>query len=211
MKNFADKNALFNIVMDVRGGIISSQQGLKQIFKLLLSLHGSIGVVSGEIIYSPDKEKYLEYVERSSSIIGSDGDKQSSLSRSMRLALLEEAMEWEISVGEQICSQVNITLESFSIQSRMYLLDQYINGLTVLDISKKNNVHRSTIYEHTKKIRLRLENSFNLVDREEEEMKLKFIKKHIDKSVDSPLKKTCQVNLENSLKKILWEKDYNNH
>ena len=206
MKNFADKNALFNIIMDVRGGIISSHQGLKQIFKLLLSLHGSIGVVSGEIIYSPDKERYLDYIERSSSIIGSDGDKQSSLSRSMRLALLEEAMEWEISVGEQICSLVNDSLANFSVKSRMYLLDQYINGLTVIEISKKNNVHRSTIYEHTKKIRIRLENRFNLVDREDEELKLKFIKKCIDESVDSPIKKTCQVNIENSLKKILWEK-----
>lgn len=205
MREFIDKNALFEIVMDVRDGLIPNKQGLKKIFNLLLSLHGRVGVVDGEVIYNPDRYAYLSYVEKSSSIIKMPEGDGSGISRSMRIAILEDAQEWEIRVGEQICSQINEALENYSVSDRMLLLEQAINGMTLAEISNKYDKGRRQVNELNKSMRASLIRTFNLHLRINDQKFLNAIQEYIDthnKSIDIEV---CQEKLKYNFELINWE------
>ncbi len=206
MREFIDKNALFEIVMDVRDGLIPNKQGLKKIFNLLLSLHGRVGVVDGEVIYNPDRYAYLSYVEKSSSIIKMPEGDGSGISRSMRIAILEDAQEWEIRVGEQICSQINEALQPYPCEDRMLLLEQSINGMSVSAIAEKYAVSKSSVHRKVKQLRGGIIKSFNLVPRDQEELYLRSISEYLEKSKSSGFRKRCQEKIELSFEIIEWEK-----
>lgn len=207
MSKFVDKNALFDIVMEVRDGNISKQTGLKKIFTLLLSLNGRVGVIDGEVVFNPNKYAYLDYVDTYSSIIRMQEGTGTTLTRSMKLAILEEEQEWEIRVGEQICSQINQSLNKFTIERKMIFLDHFINGMTLPDVSDKYKMGRRQVYESNKMIRNCLYQSFNLSLRTNEEIYLKAIQKYIETTVNSKIKKACQEQIEISKDIIEWEKN----
>lgn len=206
MSKFVDKNALHEIIMEVRDGTVSNKKGLKKIFKLLLSLHGRVGVIDGEVIYNPNLNAYLDYMDHSSWIIKMPDGDGSSVSRSMRLAILEDQQQWEIRVGEQICSQINDALEPFEIEERMLLLEQYINGMTLDAIAKKYCISRTSVYYKTKLLRAYLMNTFNLHLRSNEENCLLVIKKYLENTEELALKKECQDKVNFDLEVIEWEK-----
>lgn len=207
MSKFVDKNALFDIVMEVRDGNISKQTGLKKIFTLLLSLNGRVGVIDGEVVFNPNKYAYLDYVDTYSSIIRMQEGTGTTLTRSMKLAILEEEQEWEIRVGEQICSQINESLSICALEDKMLYLDQFINGLTITEICMKYNISRTLVYERTKKIKSYLYNGFNFYLRDMDELMLLTISQYLKTSCESVIKNTCQELNEINLEVIKWEKE----
>ena len=206
MSKFVDKNALHEIIMEVRDGTVSNKKGLKKIFKLLLSLHGRVGVIDGEVIYNPNLNAYLDYMDHSSWIIKMPDGDGSSVSRSMRLAILEDQQQWEIRVGEQICSQINDALEPFEIEERMLLLEQYINGMTLTDVSQKYARGRRQVNDINRILRSVLILQFKLTLRSHEEKCLKVVQEYINNCENLQSKKVCQDKIKFELEVINWEK-----
>lgn len=207
MGKFVDKNALFDIIMEVRDGSISKQSGLKKIFSLLLSLNGRVGVIDGEVVFNPNKYAYLDYVDTYSSIIKMQEGTGTTLTRSLKLAILEEEQEWEIRVGEQICSQINESLKKCVLEDRMLYLDQFINGLTITEICTKYNLSRTLVYDRTKKIKAFLYNGFNFYLRDMDELMLHTISQYLQTSCESVIKDTCQELIDIDLEIIKWENE----
>ena len=206
-KHFASKDALLDIILEVRRDFLEPNDAVKRIFKLLLSLHGSVGLIEGALVYNPDRLSYLSYVEKSSSVITMSDGNAEPLSRSMRMAILEEQQEWEMRVGEQICSQVNNSLLDVKKVAREAFLKNMVNGESRNAILRSLHISKRTYYQYVKECSGHIKREFNLTSRIREEMYQKEIKKYIDSLQDSKLKKLCQEQQQVYFDKIKWEKE----
>lgn len=180
MDRFINKDSLFNIVMDVRGGRINQYDGLKKILRLLKAFHGEFKIVDKAWKYIPEEDAYADYANNSSSVIKMpEANNNSTLGNGVKIAMLKDAQFHEEIIGQQICYHINARLNFYDPEYKIYLLEREYLGISVPTIAENHSKSRSYIYSKLSLVKKALIREFKLFPRDSEKENLKLIKNNI--------------------------------
>lgn len=209
MSNFKHSDDLFEIQMDARHERISQTEAMKRIYQLLLSLDGRVTIEKGLLEYTFDEYGYLKYMPSDTGSLIQMSDKNSIRnSKSYIMNTLEEEQEQEIYLAQFACYSINRVLIRYPEEIRMLLMEQQINGLSVVKIAEKYHMSRRQVYRETKRLRIDIALSFHLTSLREEESRLRILKKGCDMMRDPENKKSCQAKVKESFELLEWQKQF---
>lgn len=200
MKNpFIDKNDDWKIIKAVRLDMKTPKQGVMELFNLILSGHGQVGVMDGKIIYIPSQNYHTYYMKTSSSVIRMTDGNGSPMTNEMKLALLEEWQDWENDVISMNIAKINKALSKVPYKDRIMYLDCRMSKLLRSKIIQKHEKSKRQYYKIIGNIDNRIINEFKLYSDKQEEAALDYIIKNLQKYDEKSNKNTCQDFIEKSL------------
>ncbi|QIK56361.1 hypothetical protein G7059_00125 [Erysipelothrix sp. HDW6A] len=199
MKNpFIDKNDDWEIIKAVRLDLKKPEQGVRELFDLILSGHGQVGVLDGKIVYIPSKDYHIHYMRSSSSVIRMTDGNGEPMSNEMKLALLEDWQYWENEVLSFNISKINKALSNVSYNERMIYLDGRINTVKYKDILYKYNLSKRKYYKLVGKVDKFIIHEFKLYSNKQEEKAIEYIIETLKKYDKTTDKTNCQDFIEKS-------------
>ncbi|WP_159649715.1 hypothetical protein [Erysipelothrix aquatica] len=200
MKNpFIDKNDDWEIIKAVRLDIKKPEHGVRELFDLILSGHGQVGVLDGKIVYIPSKDYHIYYMNTSSSVIRMTDGHGEPMSNEMKLALLEDWQYWENEVLSLIIAKMNNALSKVTSKERIIYLESKIIKLNRSKIIEKYTISKWTFYQIIAKIDKRIIHEFKLYSDKRDENALEFIIKTFQKYDTITKESPCQEFIENTL------------
>lgn len=200
MKNpFIDKNDDWKIIKAVRLDMKTPKQGVMELFNLILSGHGQVGVMDGKIIYIPSQNYHTYYMKTSSSVIRMTDGNGSPMTNEMKIALLEEWQDWENDVISMNIAKINNALSKVTYKTKQIYLDKMILRKGYSDITKKYKESKRQYYKIIEETHKLIINEFKLYSDRQEQNALKSIIETLQKYDDNSDTNTCQDFIEKSL------------
>lgn len=199
MKNpFIDKNDDWEIIKAVRLDLKKPEQGVRELFDLILSGHGQVGVLDGKIVYIPSKDYHIHYMRSSSSVIRMNDGNGEPMSNEMKLTLLEDWQYWENEVLSFNIAKINIALLKVTYLERLIYLDKYINKVKFRDLLTRYSITKHRLYAIEKKIMNLVIKEFKLYSDKQEEKAIEYIIETLKKYDKTTDKTNCQDFIEKS-------------